>query len=155
MPALVSLIVVWLAAGALASVPAGDPRGLWWAEGGSAQVEVYECDTSLCSRVVWLRHPFDEHGCPLRDDSNPDPALRGRDMVGIDLFRGLRQERPGLWTDGRIYDPTSGRSYSAEVRLDESGRLLVRGYLGFRLLGRTTYWTRVDAQPRCEAPHPS
>jgi peptidoglycan/LPS O-acetylase OafA/YrhL len=47
---------------------ASNPTGLWWAEGGFAQVEIRHCgDGALCGQVVWLRHPFDEHGCELRD----------------------------------------------------------------------------------------
>ncbi len=152
---------LWLVmAGVLASpAHALDPTGLWWAEGGSAQVELRPCGDGLCGRVVWLRSPLDEFGCALRDDQNPDPALRSREMIGIELLRGLRLSA-GVgdeWSGGEIYDPTSGRTYSAVIQLDELGRLRVRGYLGIRLLGRTTYWNRVkhvagEGQAQCREP---
>ena len=140
---------------------AADPVGLWWAEGGSAQVEIRHCADGLCGQVVWLRSPIDEYGCALRDDQNPDSELRRRDMIGIELLRGLRPS-VGVadeWSGGDIYDPTSGRTYSAVIQLDALDRLQVRGYLGIPLLGRTTVWNRVrrnattatgDAQ--CHAP---
>jgi uncharacterized protein (DUF2147 family) len=145
------LLTLALALPAHAARPA-DPTGLWWAEGGSAQVEIYACESALCGRIAWLRHPFDEHGCPQTDSENPDPLLRERDMVGVQLFSDLRTDpdEPDVWRNGTVYDPTSGRTYSAEARLDSPDRLRLRGYLGIRLLGRTTTWFRVNAEPRCE-----
>jgi uncharacterized protein (DUF2147 family) len=125
------------------------PVGRWYAEGGAAQVEIRPCGPALCGTVVWLRSPFDEHGCPLRDRSNPDPALRGRPLVGLEIVRGLvpAEAAANAWTDGTVYDPTSGRTYRAAAVLDGDDRLLMRGYLGIPLLGRTTTWLRVGAEP--------
>jgi uncharacterized protein (DUF2147 family) len=135
-----------------AGARASDPTGLWWAEGGFAQVEIRRCaDGALCGEVVWLRHPFDEHGCELRDLENPDPGLRGRPLVGMQILRDLRAsaDDPGEWSGGEIYDPGSGRTYGAVLALDGASRLRVRGYLGLRLLGRTTTWVRVGAENQC------
>ena len=41
-----------------AVVEASEPTGLWWAEGGAAQVEIAGCDDALCGRVAWLRKPL-------------------------------------------------------------------------------------------------
>ena len=61
------------------------------------------------------------------------------------FYTGLRPAESGeSWSGGRIYDPTSGRQYRAAASLDGRDRLQVRGYLGIRLLGRTTVWTRVQ-----------
>lgn len=137
-----------------ASARAAEPTGLWWAEGGAAQVEILPCEDALCGRVVWLRHPFAEDGCTLRDAENPDPALRGRAVLGLTLLRGLRPA-PGAekeWNDGEIYDPSSGRTYRAFVELDGPDRLRVRGFFGLRMLGRTTTWSRVGSESRCTDP---
>jgi uncharacterized protein (DUF2147 family) len=145
---LLGLCVLLVAAPARAE----DPTGLWWAEGGSAQVEIDRCGSALCGRVVWLRSPLDEGGCALRDVENPDPRLRGRGIMGVELLRGVRRSvaAPDEWIGGEIYDPTSGRTYDAVLRMDGPDRLRLRGYLGIRLLGRTTTWNRVGAAPRCE-----
>jgi uncharacterized protein (DUF2147 family) len=130
---------------------ASDPTGMWWAEGGFAQVEIRHCGDALCGQVVWLRHPFDEHGCDLQDVENPDSALRSRSVVGIEILRGLQAspDDPGEWSGGEIYDPGSGRSYRAVLETDGPDRLHVRGYLGIRLLGRTTTWVRVGSEDQC------
>ena len=143
------LVVLLAAPASLAATGrAGDPVGLWWAEGGAAQVEIGACGEGLCGTVTWLRSPFDENGCPMRDSRNPDPHERERSLVGIEILRGLRATADG-WSGGEIYDPTSGRRYSAAVAMDGPDRLRVRGYLGIRLLGRTTVWTRVQGEPVC------
>ncbi len=128
-----------------------DPTGLWWADGGAAQVEIVHCGDALCGKVVWLRSPFDLNGCPLRDEKNPDPALRGRNVLGLQLLHGLRRSARDAdeWKDGRIYDPGAGRTYSATLRMDGPDQLELRGYLGIRLLGRTTGWFRVREEMQC------
>jgi uncharacterized protein (DUF2147 family) len=129
------------------------PIGLWYAEGGAAQVDVHACGTALCGTVVWLRAPFDENGCEWHDRSNAAQDSRSRPIIGLDILRDLRasDENDGVWSGGTIYDPTTGRTYQATVRLDGPDRLEVRGYWKISVLGRTTTWLRVGAERRtCE-----
>ena len=137
-----------------AAAAEASPLGLWWAEGGAAQVEIFPCAKALCGRVVWLRSPFDDDGCPVHDEHNPDPALRDRELIGMEFLSGLRpsQNAPNVWINGQIYDPTSGRSYPAALSLDGPRRLRLRGYVAFELLGRTTRWTRVGGEDQCQSP---
>lgn len=144
-----ALLLVVLATAARAS---SSPLGLWYAEGGAAQVEIERCQTGLCGRVTWLRSPFDENGCTLTDRNNPEPALRDRSMIGIPILSGLDPVDDDTWDGGTIYDPTSGRTYSCTMSLEGADRMSVRGYIGFHLLGRTTTWIRVGSEERrCEA----
>jgi uncharacterized protein (DUF2147 family) len=127
---------------------AATPVGLWYAEGGAAQVAVEACGDALCGRVVWLRSPLDEDGCDLRDRNNPDPALRSRKVTGLEILRGAKPARDGTWMSGSIYDPATGNTYACRLALDGGDRLRLRGYVGIPLLGRTTTWTRVGAENR-------
>jgi uncharacterized protein (DUF2147 family) len=124
------------------------PLGIWYAEGGAAKVGIERCGDELCGRVLWLRSPLDEDGCPLRDEHNPDPALRARMVEGLEILRGLRRNEDGTWVDGHIYDPASGYTYSCKLALTGNDRIRLRGYVGVPLLGRTTTWTRVGAEQR-------
>src|SRR6516164_1628325 len=145
--------IAWLRASATAlglaiatSSPAATPVGLWYAEGGAARVAIEPCGETLCGRVVWLRSPLDEDGCELRDQHNPEPALRDRPVVGLEVLRGLSPRSDGTWSDGRIYDPGSGNTYTCIARLESENRLRLRGYLGIPLIGRTTTWIRVGTE---------
>jgi uncharacterized protein (DUF2147 family) len=129
---------------------AGSPVGLWYAEGGAAEVQIVPCSDALCGKVVWLRSPLGEDGCEVRDDANPDLNSRNRPIVGLEVLHGLKRsdDEGNVWTGGSIYDPTSGRTYSCNARMEGDDRLFLRGYFGIQLLGRTTTWTRVGAGQR-------
>ena len=150
-----ALLLIGLASAVLpAAADGATPIGRWYAEGGAAQVEISPCDDTLCGRVVWLRAPFDEHGCELRDRFNADPLLRGRSVIGIEIMQGLQPvARDGrVWEHGSIYDPASGRTYTCRLTMVDDDRVELRGYLGIPLLGRTTTWIRVGAEERvCRA----
>jgi uncharacterized protein (DUF2147 family) len=145
-----AVLALGLATACVPRAAAGsNPIGRWYAEGGAAQVEITQCGDALCGRVVWLRAPFDEHGCTLRDRFNSDEALRQRAVLGIEILHGLRSERDDrVWEHGAIYDPTSGRTYTCRMTLLDDNRVELRGYLGIPLLGRTTTWIRVGAEER-------
>jgi uncharacterized protein (DUF2147 family) len=144
-----ALLVVGLVLAAGAG-RAASPLGLWYAEGGAAQVAIERCGGALCGRVIWLRSPFDERGCDLRDRYNPDAGLRDRSLVGLELLRGVTPtpDPDGTLRGGVIYDPTSGRTYRCLLRLDGDDRLELRGYIGLPIIGRTTTWLRVGAEER-------
>ncbi len=151
-----TLLVVTCGMSLVLFVPAtfaGSPVGLWYTEGGAAEVQIVPCSNALCGKVVWLHSPLGEDGCELRDDKNPDLNARNRTIVGLEVLRGLKQadDRGSVWTGGTIYDPTSGRTYSCNARMDGDDRLFLRGYFGIQLLGRTTTWTRVGTgEGRCQ-----
>jgi uncharacterized protein (DUF2147 family) len=136
------------ASSAAARRPAAVPVGLWYAEGGAAQIELRDCGDALCGRVVELRSPFDEHGCALRDRYNPDDSLRQRPVIGLEILRGLRPspDAEGVWSNGTIYDPGSGSTYRASLTVASENRLALRGYVGIPLLGRDTTWFRVGTE---------
>jgi glucans biosynthesis protein C len=128
---------------------AGAPEGLWYAEGGAAAVRVESCGNALCGRVEWLRSPYDENGCALRDARNADTGLRGRAIEGLEILRGLEPSplEQNVWGNGTIYDPASGRTYRCRLTVD-GDRLHLRGYVGVPVLGRSTTWIRVGAESR-------
>ena len=115
---------------------AASPVGLWYAEGGAAEVQVFPCADEFCGRVVWLRSPLGEDGCELRDDKNPDSTLRGRPIVGLVVLTGLKPVFADQveWTGGSIYDHGTGHTYSCKARLERDDKLLLRGYFGIQLL---------------------
>jgi len=126
----------------------GTPIGRWYAEGGAAEVRIAPCAEALCGTVAWLRSPFDDHGCELRDTHNPDPALRARPIVGLQVLSALRPspDDSTSWNHADIYDSSSGRTYRCTMRLTAPDRLELRGYLGVPLIGRTTHWIRVGRE---------
>ena len=76
---------------------------------------------------------------PLTDLENPDPNLRSRSLLGLEVGDGLRKEdlrkKGALW-QGRIYDPRSGTWYKSRLSIVD-GQLNIRGYIGMPMLGQT------------------
>lgn len=145
-PSAAATVLLGVALTIATSALAATPVGLWYAEGGAAQVVIEPCGEELCGQVVWLRSPFDDEGCELRDENNPDPVLRERKVVGLEVLQGLRPRADGIWGGGRIYDPATGNTYTCHLALDGDDRLRLRGYVGIPLLGRTTTWLRVGTE---------
>jgi|TARA_B110000116_G_scaffold230552_1_gene212983 uncharacterized protein (DUF2147 family) len=122
----------------------GDIIGLW-DTGDGAHVEMYERDGLYHGKFM---HFYEEAPAGGVDAENPDPALRGRSLVGADFILNFTFDGE-KWKDGRIYNPENGKQYKADLELKD-GVLKVRGWLGVRLLGRTVNWSRL-AQDAAES----
>ena len=115
--------------------------GKWYNTEKTAQIEIKKIGAEFFGKIVWLKDPTLD-GEPIRDQNNSDPKLRKRLLVGMLLLESLKFEK-GMWKDGEIYDPFSGKTYSCEVKLSNENELQVKGYIGFSFVGRTVEWTRV------------
>ncbi|HEY8333978.1 MAG TPA: DUF2147 domain-containing protein [Tardiphaga sp.] len=120
--------------------PKTDPSGTWLTQAGDAKVLVKPCGAAICGKIVWLKQPVDgATGKPQVDDKNPDPALKARRIVGLQIFLGMLPSTANAWS-GRVYNADDGKSYASTVTLIDPGRLEVRGCAG-PLCG-SEVWTR-------------
>ena len=142
------LVCSWTAA--VQSAPANTGlEGYWAAQDSVILVEIV--DDQLRGRLVAMVdavYQKDEErgipGQPRLDDLNPDHSLQSRPLAGLELFQNIQLD--GSKWKGKIYDPGSGNTYSATVRLSRDGsELLMRGYIGISLLGRTVTYERIKA----------
>ena len=125
-----------------------DILGVWLNEDKDAHINIYSENSKYYGKIVWLKDPIDEEtGKPKLDDENEDESLRNRPVMGLMLLRDFVFDGDDEWEDGRIYDPKNGKDYSCYMAFpdeDDKNILKVRGYIGISLLGRTTYWTRIN-----------
>ncbi|MGF1636407.1 MAG: DUF2147 domain-containing protein [Cyclobacteriaceae bacterium] len=113
--------------------------GTWLTDEKNAKIEIYKEGNKYHGKIVWLEDSPEE----LLDTENPDPKLRNRPLFGLKLLEGFEYEG-GEWKNGEIYDPQSGKTYACYIKLNKPDQLYVRGYIGVSLLGRTSYWDKVD-----------
>jgi uncharacterized protein (DUF2147 family) len=129
-------------------VNADDILGIWLNEDEDAHVSIYKEKNLYFGKIVWLKNPIDDDtGKPKLDDENEDESLRTRPVMGLLLLRDFEFDGDDEWESGRIYDPKNGKDYKCYMEfpdIEDKNKLKVRGYIGFSLLGRTTYWTRVE-----------
>lgn len=130
-----------------AQIKADDIKGVWLNEDKDAHVEIVNRNGKYFGNIVWLLNPIDEEtGKPKLDDENPDDEMQKRPIMGLELLSGFEFDGDDEWEEGDIYDPKSGKTYSCYMEFtdDTKNKLKVRGFIGVSLLGRTTYWTRVE-----------
>lgn len=135
-----------------ASVQAAGPDdilGLWSTPENKSKIEIFKCGTQYCGRITELKEPHyppdDKRGMAGQikvDRNNPDPILRTRPLVGLQLMEGFSHNGDSVWEGGTIYDPENGKSYRCKMSLTAPNRLEVRGFIGISLIGRTSVWTR-------------
>jgi uncharacterized protein (DUF2147 family) len=71
-----------------------------------------------------------------------DGARQNQPVIGMTILWGLKKQGDE-YQGGAILDPENGKVYRAKMKLDgEGGKLSVRGFIGFALLGRTQTWVR-------------
>jgi len=113
----------------------GKPRGI---------VRIYEQNGELFGKIVDTLKESERHDrCDLCKDDRKDKPI-----IGLVIVRKLNR-KGDEYSGGDILDPDTGTVYRCKIRLAEDGRkLVVRGFIGFSLLGRSQIWTRVpDAHP--------
>ena len=135
----IAALAVMAAPGARAQA-ADEPTGIWLTQAGDARIRVSHCGGSLCGQIVSLRDKLDPAtGKPAVDDKNPNPALRNRSMIGVQLFFDMKPAGPNKWS-GQIYNSDDGKMYASNVSVAAPGALKVEGCVG-AFCGSET-WTK-------------
>ncbi|MEM7104844.1 MAG: DUF2147 domain-containing protein [Bacteroidota bacterium] len=119
------------------------PAGVWLSENGNEKIEIYEKDGKFNGIMVWMKDEYDENGNLKVDSKNPDEALRERPMVGVEILFGFKYTGNGWYTGGRIYDPGTGNTYAARIKMVDETTAKIRGYVGIPLFGRSEVCTKV------------
>ena len=138
---IIAIAVALLAAPSARAQGAGEPTGVWLTQAGDARVKVSKCGGGICGVIVGLKDPIDPAtGKPQVDDKNPNPALKKRPMMGLQLFSGMQPSGPSKWS-GQIYNADDGGTYASSISVVGPNTLRVEGCVGALCGGET--WTRV------------
>jgi uncharacterized protein (DUF2147 family) len=127
-----------------AAAGADSPIGLWKTiddKSGAARaiVRIYEQDGRLFGKIEGSFTPGVEHRvCDVCDDER-----KGQPMLGLVIIRNMKQT-DGEYSGGDILDPDTGSVYHCKLHVEGGTRLVLRGYIGFSLLGRNQTWQRVE-----------
>lgn len=120
--------------------------GIWWNEEKTSKIEISQKEGKYIGTIVYMIPEKYENGEPPKDDKNPDPKLRDRSLVGLQILSGFRYDADDKeWVDGRIYDPKSGKTYDCYAWLESDDVLKLKGFVaGMRWLGRSSEWYRTE-----------
>jgi uncharacterized protein (DUF2147 family) len=133
--------LVLLGAGHLPAF-AADPTGTWLTEEGKATIRVTDCGGALCGTIIALKEPNDPAtGKPKVDKNNIDASKRGRPIIGVQLVTALKPAGANKWS-GQIYNPEDGKTYNANVTLQNANTITVQGCILGGVICKTNTWTR-------------
>lgn len=134
---------------------ADDVVGVW--SNKDAKFEIYKCGAKYCGKIISLNKPTyeasDEQvkkgkvkaGDIKVDTENPDSSKNKNPIVGSQFLSGFDYEGGNVWTNGKIYDAGSGKTYKSTMKLQSANVIDVRGYVGWGVasVGKTQTWNRV------------
>lgn len=123
------------------------PAGLWSPLDNSGKpiglIAIFEQGGQYYGRI----EPLDPSDDRTERCTHCTGSRRNLLMDGLLLMRHLRYQ-DGAYVGGDILDPRTGRIYGCELHLIDGGRKLVmRGYLGLPMLGRSQVWQRMQGEP--------
>jgi uncharacterized protein (DUF2147 family) len=109
------------------------PRGM---------IRIYEKDGKLFGHIERAAEKMNDRDvCSVCTDDRRDKPIDGLVIIR-NMVRSADQ--PLEWTGGDILDPDTGKLYRFKMRVEDHGaKLVVRGFLGLSLLGRTQTWMRI------------
>ncbi|HKD05351.1 MAG TPA: DUF2147 domain-containing protein [Bryobacteraceae bacterium] len=106
------------------------PRGL---------IRLYEQEGKLFGKIEASFDPAEAKEICDRCEGD----RRNRPVIGLIVVRNMKKSGANEYTGGDILDPDTGQVYKCRITLDDNGRrLIVRGYIGIALLGRSQVWFR-------------
>ncbi len=117
---------------------ADDVLGLYWTPAKDGKVEFFKKDNKYYGRLILAGKTAND-----KDEHNPDPKLTTRTLNGLVFLTDFEySEKEGKWINGRVYAADNGKSYRAFIKM-KNGNLLLRGYIGISLIGRTETFTKI------------
>ena len=141
--------ILLLAAASLASAQGLSPEG-WW--------KTVDDKTGRVKSIVHITRGGDTLSGKVeklfrRPEEIQDPVCikcsgerKDKRIVGMVILWGLHPSGES-WDGGSVLDPANGKVYSCKLSLSQDSQsLIVRGYLGISLLGRSQTWKRVSPE---------
>ena len=71
-------------------------------------------------------------------------SLKNKPVEGLQILSGFKADGNNQWSDGKLVDPESGKTYSGKLTLSDNGQSLkLRGFVGTPVFGRSQTWQRI------------
>ncbi len=102
-----------------------------------SHIQIYEKNGMFYGKIIKLLPAATTDICINCPGDKKDKSL-----IGLDILWDLKPYKD-YWSYGHIVDPANGKVYKSSIWLDGPDKLMVRGYIGFSLIGRNQTWHRV------------
>lgn len=119
--------------------------GIWEPSHGKAKIKIEKIGSKYYGKIVWLKEPNDpETEKPKVDKNNPDESMRTTPLRGYRILKDFVYTDKKEWSEGTIYDPENGSTYSSTIKMKDDNTIEIRGFIGVSALGRTDVWKRLQ-----------
>lgn len=120
--------------------------GLWQTidEDGTAksEVRIWKSGDKYKGKVVEIYREDKRDGrCTECDEDDP---RYNQKVLGMTIITGMEKTGDNMWENGEILDPQNGNVYKCKMWINDNGNLLVRGFIGISLVGRSQTWKRME-----------
>lgn len=112
------------------------PEGLWSRtnDQGETHIRVAPApNDKFTGTIEWMENP-------RNDTQNPNPDLRDRPLVGVQIFEDMTQVSSDKW-EGSLYNPEDGNTYSGSLEVIDQDTLKLEGCV-LIFFCRSDTWTR-------------
>lgn len=101
-------------------------------------VEIYEEKDKVYGRIIEIFEQDKKHlkceKCEGDDKNKP--------IIKLVIIKGLTKNG-AFYNGGKVLDPKNGKEYNCKITLAGKDKLMVRGYIGISLFGRSQTWLRL------------
>lgn len=117
-----------------AHAQAQDPSGTYLSETGETRVRIGKCGQAYCGTIISVQGE-------AKDANNPDPGLRGRSLVGVQMISNIQPAGSGF--TGQLYNYKDGKTYTGKMTFAGKAMQLSGCVLG-GLICRSQTWAKVN-----------
>ncbi len=112
-----------------------DPSGTYLSETGETRVRIARCGAAYCGTIISVQGE-------AKDVNNPDPNLKGRNLVGIQMISNIQPTSDGF--TGQLYNYKDGRTYSGKMSFASGKSMQLSGCVFGGLICRSQTWAKVN-----------
>ena len=101
-------------------------------------VEIYEKAGKVYGRIIEILEKEKKHfKCEMCEGED-----KNKPVLGLVIIKGLKK-KGDFYEGGKVTDPKNGKSYHCKMSLEGKDKLIVRGFIGISLFGRSQTWFRI------------
>jgi uncharacterized protein (DUF2147 family) len=118
-----------------ASAQPADPSGTYLSETGETRVRIARCGAAYCGTIISIQGE-------AKDVNNPDPKLKGRNLVGVQMISNIQPTADGF--TGQLYNYKDGKTYNGKMSFAGGKSMQLSGCVFGGLICRSQTWAKVN-----------
>jgi uncharacterized protein (DUF2147 family) len=126
-----------VASASTAYAAAEDAIGTWRDTETGGILSVNACTGGVCVKVLTPSKGRET------DTNNPNPALKGRSMAGVEIMTGAAQDGNDRWK-GNLYNSEDGKTYSGWLIVKSKDEVKLEGCILGGLICKSHLWQRAQ-----------